>query len=323
MQVGYKLMSEEVGPSQLVENAARAEDADFDFAAISDHYFPWLDEQAHAPFIWSVLGSIASTTERIGLLTAVTCPIFRYHPAIVAQAAATVGVMADGRFRLGLGSGERLNEHVIGGGWPSVDVRQERLEEAIDIIRLLFSGEMCSYRGAYFELDDARLFDLPETPLEIVLAAGGPRAARLAGEKADGLVTTEPSEGLVEAYREAGGKGPRYAEISLCWAESEDEAVETMYRFSRWSGFGWSVLPELATPSAFHSVAKSVRPEDVAEKSPHGPAVEDYVAAVAPYVEAGYDHLILHQIGPDQTGFFRFFDRELRSALRQLEDRLA
>lgn len=320
MQLGYKLMSEEVGPCALVENAARAEEAGFEFAAISDHYFPWLDEQGHAPFIWSVLGSIATRTHRLGLLTAVTCPIFRYHPAVVAQAAATIGVMADGRFRLGLGSGERLNEHVIGGGWPSVDVRQERLEEAIDIIRLLFSGEMCSYRGSHFELDDARLFDLPESPLEIVLAAGGPRAARLAGEKADGLVTTEPSEGLVEAYREAGGKGPRYAEISLCWAESEEEAVDTMHRFSRWSGFGWSVLAELATPRAFESVAKSVRPEDVAEKSPHGPDVEDYVAAAAPYVAAGYDHLILHQIGPEQTGFFRFFERELRSALRELDE---
>ena len=187
-KLGYKLMSEEFGPHELVDCAVRAEAAGFEFASISDHFFPWLEEEGHAPFIWSVLGSIATATDRIGLMTGVTCPTLRYHPAVIAQAAATVSLLSDGRFRLGLGSGERLNEHVIGGGWPSVAIRQEMLEEALDIIGLLFKGEMSSYAGRHLQLESAQLFDLPDTPPEILLAAGGPKAARIAGEKADGLV---------------------------------------------------------------------------------------------------------------------------------------
>jgi G6PDH family F420-dependent oxidoreductase len=315
MRLGYKLMSEELGPRELVANAVRAEELGFQLAAISDHYFPWLEEEGHAPFIWSVLGAIATATERIELMTAVTCPTLRYHPAVVAQAAATVSVMAGRRFRLGLGSGEQLNEHVIGGGWPAPAVRQQRLEEAIDVIRLLFSGETCSHRGEYFELDRARIFDLPDEPPPIVVAAGGPRAARIAGEKADGLIATEPRRDLVDAYRGGGGQGARCVEIGLCWAEKADAALDTMHRYARWTKLDWSVLPELATPRAFDAASQSVKRSDLRE-IPHGPDLETYVDAIEPYLEAGFDELILHQIGPEQDGFLQFFASELGPALR-------
>jgi len=316
MRLGYKLMSEEHAPRALVEHAVLAERHGFDFAAISDHFAPWLDEQGHAPFAWSVLGAVAQATERIGLATAVTCPTGRYHPAIVAQAAATVSLLAGRRLQLGLGSGERLNEHVIGAGWPSVDERRERLAEAVEMIRLLFSGGRCSFRGRHFALEDARLFDRPDEPPQILLAAGGPRAARLAAETGDGLVATEPRRELVDAYRKAGGDGPCMAEVAMCWAESADAARDTIHRYARWSRLGWSVLPELPSPAAFAAATKSVHAEDVAGEIAHGPDVARFVEVVRRYQDAGFDELVLLQIGPEQRGFLRFFERELAPALR-------
>jgi len=320
MQLGYKLMSEELGPRELIANAVRAEEIGFDLAAISDHFSPWLDEEGHAPFIWSVLGGIAVRTQQIGLMTAVTCPSFRYHPAIVAQAAATVSLLAGPRFRLGLGSGERLNEHVVGGEWPATDVRQERLEEAIELIQMLFDGETCSHRGEYFVLDRARLFDLPEQLPEIVMAAGGPNAARIAAERGVGLIATEPSREIVDAYRESGGMGARCVEIPMCWADSDDEALGTMHRYARWSQLDWNVLPELPTTRAFASASKFVKPADL-EETPHGPSVDRYVDAIRRYLDAGFEDLILHQIGPEQDGFLEFFASELGTALRGLDER--
>jgi G6PDH family F420-dependent oxidoreductase len=315
MRLGFKLMSEEHGPRALVADAVRAEQHGFDFVAISDHFAPWLDEQGHSPFAWSVLGAVAQATDRVGLATAVTCPCWRYHPAIVAQAAATVALLAERPFQLGLGTGERLNEHVIGGGWPSTDVRRERLEEALEMIKRLFAGETCSLRGQHLELQDARLYDLPDEPPEILLAAGGPRAAELAGEQADGLVATEPRRDLVTAYRKAGGEGACMAEVGLCWAESEEAAREVIHRYARWSGLGWPVLTELPTPAAFAAASKAVQPEDVADEIPHGPELERFVTAVREFEDAGFDQFVLRQIGPDQKGFLRFFERELRPAL--------
>jgi len=315
IQLGYKLMSEEHGPRVLVANACRAEDAGFDFAALSDHFHPWLEAQGHAPLAWSVLGALAHATRQLGLMTAVTCPTFRYHPAIVAQGAATVALQSEGRFTLGLGSGERLNEAVVGGGWPDVSVRQERLAEALEIVRRLFEGGPQSYRGSHFTLEDARLYDLPESPPPIVVAAGGPQAARLAAG-CDGLIATEPRRELVDAFVEAGGSGPRYAEIALCWAPREDQAREIAHRFFRWSGLGWSVLPELASPQAFAAATRSVRPEDLDESVALGPDVEQHVERIRPFVAAGFDHLILVQVGPEQKGFVEFFERELAPALR-------
>ena len=319
VKLGYKLMSEEHGPADLVRNAVRAEQAGFEFAAISDHFFPWLDEQGHSPFAWTVLGAIANATRRIGLMTAVTCPIMRYHPAIVAQGAATMAVLSDDRFVLGLGAGERLNEHVVGEGWPGIGERHERLSEAYDIIRGLLDGTLRNYRGGYFSLDDARLFDRPDRPPPIIGAAGGPEAARLAGRKADGLITTVPDAGLIEAYRSAGGKGPLYAEVPMCYAESEDKAREIAHRYNRWSLAGGPVMPELPNTEAFAAASSSIRPEDVAEKISLGPSPQPHLEAIREYVDAGYDHLVLTQIGPEQDGFFQFFERELRPRLRHRE----
>src|SRR5690349_7031682 len=217
-------MSEEHGPSQLVANAQQAEHVGFDFAAISDHFSPWIEEQGHSPLAWSVLGAIANATDRLGLITAVTCPIMRYHPAIIAQGAATLGLLTGGRFTLGLGSGERLNEHVVGGGWPGIAERHKRFLEAIDIIQGLLTGEITNYRGKHLQLDNARLYDRPKKKPLVVIAAGGPQAAKLAGEKGDGLMATEPRKDLIAAY---GDKGPRYCEVAMCCDKSEDKARAT------------------------------------------------------------------------------------------------
>jgi G6PDH family F420-dependent oxidoreductase len=219
------------------------------------------------------------------------------------------------RFQLALGSGERLNEHVIGLGWPSVEVRQERLGEAVEIIRLLFSGETCSYRGRQLALADARLFDRPETPPQILVAAGGPRAARLAGELADGLIATEPKHQVVQAYRAAGGRGPRMAEIGVCWARSERDALQTIHRYARWNALGWPVLPELPNTSSFAAATEGVRPEDAAKNVAHGPDPKRFLESIREFESAGFDELLLHQIGPDQKGFMRFFQEELRPEL--------
>ena len=316
LKLGYKLMSEEHGPSALVRNAQRAEQAGFDFAAISDHYFPWLEEQGHAPFAWSVLGALANATRQLGLMTAVTCPIMRYHPAIVAQAAATMGVLSNDRFTLGLGAGERLNEHVVGAGWPGTGERHERLSEATDIIQGLLAGNLTNYRGKYFQLDHARLFDRPDVKPAVAIAAGGPEAARLAGRKGDALVVTEPRPDLIEAFVAAGGAGPRYAEVALCCAEREEDARETAHHYFRWSVTGWPVQAELPDPAGFAAASKHVSPEIVAQGVSCGPSPERHLEAIDRFVQAGYDHIILVQVGPDQDSFFDLFERALAPALR-------
>lgn len=317
VKLGYKLMSEEHGPAGLVANAGRAEAAGFDFAAISDHFSPWLEEQGHSPLVWSVLGAIAHATADLGLMTAVTCPTMRYHPAIVAQAAATMALLSNGRFTLGLGSGERLNEHVVGEGWPGIGERQARLSEALDIIQGLLEGELANYRGRYFRLDDARLYDLPASKPPVAIAAGGPAAAALAGSKADGLVTTDPSADLVEAYAGAGGNGPRYAEVALCCAADAAAARATAHKYFRWSVTGWAVQPELPNTEGFAAASDHVSPEEVAESVSCGPSAEQHLAKIEPYLEAGYDHIILVQVGPEQDYFFDLFERELAPALRE------
>lgn len=317
VKLGYKLMSEEHGPAALVKNAMRAEQAGFDFAAISDHFSPWLEEQGHSPFAWSVLGAVAHATRRIGLMTAVTCPIMRYHPAVIAQAAATVALLSGDRFTLGLGTGERLNEHVVGEGWPGVVERRERLAEALDIIQGLLKGELTNYRGTYFRLDHARLYDRPERKPPVILAAGGPAAARLAGEKGAGLMLTEPDAELIKAFANAGGTGPRYAEVSLCCAKRKEEAVKTAHRYFRWSLSGWPVMAELPDTDGFAAASKQVSPEAVAEQITCGPSADEHLDAIGRYIEAGFDHIILTQIGPEQEFFIDLFERKLAPALRQ------
>ncbi|MGD9617943.1 MAG: TIGR03557 family F420-dependent LLM class oxidoreductase [Alphaproteobacteria bacterium] len=314
-KIGYKLMAEEHGPAALVRNAVRAEQAGFDFAAISDHFFPWIDEQGHSPFAWTVLGAAAQATSHIGLMTAVTCPIMRYHPAIVAQAAATTAMLSGDRLVLGLGSGERLNEHVVGEGWPGIGERHERLSEAYDIIRGLLDGSLTNYRGTYFTLDNAKLFDRPDRVPPIIGAAGGAEAARLTGRKADGLITTVPDAALVEAFKSAGGNGPLYAEVSICYAESEDKARKIAHRYHRWSLVGGPVMPELPDPESFAAASSHITPEQVGEEVSLGSSPEPHLKAIREYIDAGYDHLILTQIGPEQDAFCGFFERELRPAL--------
>jgi coenzyme F420-dependent glucose-6-phosphate dehydrogenase len=312
---GYWLSSEEHPPLDLVRDARRAEETGFEFAMISDHFHPWLDAQGHSPFVWSVLGGIAAATERLRVGTGVTCPLIRIHPAIVAQAAATCGALLPGRFFLGVGTGENLNEHVTGARWPAPDERISMLEEAIEVIRLLWGGGEQTHRGEHYTVDHARLYTLPEEPIPIVVAADKPNAAELAGSLGNGLITTAPDEGIVSTYREAGGDGPRYGQVRLCWAEDAEEARQTAFRLWRHSGLGGTLSQELPRPSDFDAVAESVTLEMATEGVPCGPDPEPVVELVRRWEGAGFDHIALHQIGPDQEGFFRFWEQELRPRL--------
>lgn len=303
IHVGYKLATEGYGPVEIVEQAVLAERAGFDFVEMSDHFHPWLESQGHSGFTWTMLGAVAARTETIGLATGVTCPHFRYHPAIVAQAAATTALLSDGRFVLGIGAGERLNEHVVGGDFGSAGVRQERLREALEIIRLLFQGGYQSYQGRYLQLEDARLFDLPDTPPLIAVAAGGPQAARIAAELGDGLFTTEPDVGLLEAYRRAGGDGPAYAEVPMAWAPDEESGAKAAHETSRWAVTGWKVMSELPNPVNFEAASATVTLDDVRQQFSCGPDLDAHVTQATPYVEAGYDRLVLQNAGPDPRGF--------------------
>jgi G6PDH family F420-dependent oxidoreductase len=318
MRIGYKLMAEAFGPRELIDQAVRAEAAGFDFVEISDHFHPWLDAQGHSPFAWTVLGAIAERTDRLRLATGVTCPTIRYHPAIVAQAAATLAVLSDGRFTLGIGAGENLNEHVVGLGFPSVRVRHDMLREALEIIRLLWSGGYQSYNGQFLQLDDARIFDLPAKPPVLAVAAGGPEAARLAAELGDGLFATQPRADLVKEFHAAGGDGPLYAEVSLAWAPDERQAVDALMATSRWAVTGWKVMSELPNPVNFDAASKTVREEDLRQAFAVGPDASVHLRAIREFADAGFDHIALLNGGPDPEGFFRFFEHELAPEIQRL-----
>jgi G6PDH family F420-dependent oxidoreductase len=315
MQIGFKLMAEAYDPQELVRQTVRAEEAGFDFVEISDHYHPWLYSQGHSPFAWSVLAAAAARTERIGLATGVTCPTTRYHPAIIAQAAATTAVLSGGRFVLGAGSGERLSEHITGQGWPSVDVRQEKLREALEIIKLLWSGGYQSYEGKHFTLSDARVFDLPDEPPLIAVASGGERASALAAEVGDGLFATDPDAELIKAYRDAGGDGPLYCEVPLAYADSEDAAAESAHRTFRFGALGWKVMSELPNPINFEAAAEHVTVDTMREQFACGPDVDRHVEVFRQFADAGFDRLALISAGPDVDAFFEFFEAELRDRL--------
>jgi G6PDH family F420-dependent oxidoreductase len=315
MRLGYKLAAEAFDPKELVRQAIRAEEAGFDFVEISDHYHPWLDVQGHSPFAWNVLSAIAVQTRTLGLATGVTCPSVRYHPAIIAQAAATLAILSDGRFTLGVGSGERLNEHVVGQGFGSVAERHERLREALEIIGLLWKGGYRSYQGKYLQLEDARVFDLPKELPAIAVAAGGRRAAELAATHGTGLFATEPRADLVEAFTGKGGHGPRYAEVPVAWAPDEQAAISEAHRTTRWAVTGWKVMSELPNPANFEAAAATVTEDDVRALFVAGPDPEPYAAKVREYTDAGYDHIVLMNAGPDPDGFLDFFAKELRGRL--------
>jgi len=303
MQVGLKLATEAFPPNEVVRQTVRAEEAGFDFVELSDHYHPWLDVQGHSGFTWSMLGAMAARTERIGLVTGVTCPMIRYHPAVIAQAAATVQILSGNRFTLGVGSGERLNEHVVGQGWPAVHVRHQMLTEALEIITLLWQGGYRTYEGRHLQLEDARVFDLPDQLPVIAVASGGHNASALAAEHGGGLFATEPRSDLVEAYRDAGGKGPRYAEVPMAWAPDEESAAQTALETSRWAVTGWKVMSELPNPVNFDAASATVTLEDIKQQFSCGPDVDRHVQQVQPYVDAGFDHIVLQNAGPDPDGF--------------------
>jgi G6PDH family F420-dependent oxidoreductase len=318
MRLGFKLIAEAYGPLEIVEQAVRAEEAGFDFVEVSDHFHPWVSEHEHSGFAFSMLASVAMRTSSIGLATGVTCPFIRYHPAIVAQAAATVAILSRGRFTLGVGAGERLNEHVVGSGWPAAATRHEMLRESLEIIRLLWSGGYHSYEGKHLRLEDARVFDLPDERPDIAVAAGGPEAARLAGELGDALFATEPRADLVAAYEEMGGRGHRYAEVPLAWATSESDAAESARRLFRFGVTGWKVQAELPNPVNFDAATELVTADHMREQFGCGPDVDRHLEVARPFVAAGYDHLALINAGPDMDGFFDFFTKELGPALRAL-----
>ena len=314
---GYKLMTEEHGPKALVANAVAAEKAGFDFVSISDHFHPWLESQGHAPFAWSVLGAIAHATESIGITTGLTCPIIRYHPAIIAQAAATVSLMSDGRFSLALGAGERLNEHVTGELWPSTPIRHEMLGEAIDIMRLLWDGGLHSYEGQFFDLDHAKLYDAPASPVQVTVGVSGEKSVALAAEKADGIMATSADAELLKMFHAKSGKrGPAYGEVTLAWAPSVEEGRRIAHDRFRFSAFEWSVNSELRDVEGFEAATKYVRPEDLEGSIPAGPDPEVHLKAVRKWTDAGFNHLVLLGPGDDQAGFIHFCETELLPRLR-------
>jgi G6PDH family F420-dependent oxidoreductase len=319
VQFGYTMLTEQAGPRELVEHVVRAEEAGFDFSVTSDHCFPWLDSQGHSPYAWSVLGAAAQATSRIPLMTYVTCPTIRYHPAIVAQKAATIQLLSEGRFRLGLGAGENLNEHVVGNGWPPVDTRHEMLEEAVEIIRDLFDGGYVNHHGSHYDVESAKLWDLPEQPPPIGIAVSGEQSCTIAGRLADLVIAVEPKPELLDSFSRHGGAGkPRVGQLPVCYDQDREAAVRRAHEQFRWFGAGWKVNSELPGPDHFAAATQFVRQEDVAEAIPCGDDPEVFVKAVQPYVDAGFGEIALVQIGGDsQPAFLDWTQKTLLPALRR------
>ena len=319
---GYTLMTEQAGPKQLVRDAVHAEQVGFDFEVSSDHYFPWLSAQGHAPYAWTVLGAVAHATERVGLMTYVTCPTFRYHPAVVAQKAATLQLLADGRFTLGLGSGENLNEHVVGEGWPTVQNRQEMLAEAVEVIRKLHTGDLVDHHGEFFDVDSARIWDLPDQGVPIGIAVSGEASIEQFAPLADHLIGVEPDSSLVETWNSVDGaprvgdRAKAVGQIPICWDPDEKAAVERAHDQFRWFAGGWSVNADLPTTAGFAAATQFVRPEDVAGSIPCGPDLDKVVEAVSAYWEAGFTDVALVQIGGDHQQ--RFLDEAAGPLLEKL-----
>lgn len=315
-RIGYSLSSEEFGPRELVALARRAEECGFEYALISDHFHPWTSRQGQSPFVWSVIGGIAQATERLELGTGVTCPTMRIHPAIVAHAAATAAAMMPGRFFLGVGAGENLNEHVLGEKWPPPPVRLEMLEEAIEVMRLLWQGGRRSHRGRYFTVEDARLYTLPEEPPRIVMAAGGKRATELAGRVADGLCAISPDPDLVARFRSGGAdRRPCYGQLTVCYAPTVEEARRAAHEWWPNAAVG-DLAWELRDPRQFELAAELVTEDDVASAVLCSPDPDEHAARIQEFADAGFDHVYVHQVGPDQEGFFRFYEREILPRFR-------
>jgi G6PDH family F420-dependent oxidoreductase len=312
VQLGCWLSSEEHPPRDLVRMAVEAEQAGFGEAMISDHFHPWTPTQGESGFVWATLGAIAHATSTLRVATGVTAPILRVHPLVVAHAASTVASMMPGRFSLGLGSGERLNEQVTGQRWPRAGERRQMLSEAIDVIRDLFDGGEVNHTGRFFRVEHAQLFTRAETPPPILVAAGGRKSTELAGRKADGLIATKPDPQVIQQFEQAGGAGkPRVGQVHVCWAESEDAAMDTAMHWWPNSALPGAAKSELARPSDFAALAGLVTRKAMAKKVVLGPDPERHVAAIARFAAAGFTTVHVHQIGPDQQGFLRFYEREI------------
>jgi G6PDH family F420-dependent oxidoreductase len=316
--IGYTMMCEQAGPKQLVRDVALAEEAGFDFAVISDHYFPWLESQGHSPYAWSVLGAAAQATDHIPLMTYVTCPIRRYHPAVVAQKAATMQLLSDGRFTLGVGAGENLNEHIVGGQWPIAAHRHEMLTEAVEIIRDLWAGGSVTYRGKYFDVESAKIWDLPETAPPLGIACSDQASCHLAGRHADVMIAVQPEPDLGRMFDEAGGTGkPRVGQIALAYDTDEQAAVKRVMDQFRWFTGGWRVNAELPLPASFDVASKTVREEDVTAQMPCGADVQRHLAGIREFEAAGYTDIALVQVGADsQESFISWAATELLPAFR-------
>jgi G6PDH family F420-dependent oxidoreductase len=309
-EFGYFLSSEELGPREIVRAAQQAEQAGFDRVWISDHYHPWTREQGESPFVWSVIGAIAATTT-LKITTAVTCPTYRIHPAVLAQATATSAALAPGRFSFGVGSGERLNEHILGDAWPPTQIRLERLAEAIDVIRALWTGETVTHRGTHFTVDNARIFSTPEEAPPILVSGFGPQATDMAAEIGDGWITVQPDGELLKRYRDKGGRGTTHGGLKICWAESADDAAKTAYRLWGFQGIGGQSSQELPDWTEFESLAEANSPEQLAETVPCGPDAGRAAESIKQYVDAGFDEVYISQMGPDQEGGIRFLSEKV------------
>ena len=324
MDVGFTLSAEEHPPRELVRLARIAEDGGFGFAAVSDHFHPWTSRQGQSSFVWAVIGGIASTTDRLRVWTTVTCPLIRLHPVIVAQAAATAAAMMPGRFRLGLGTGENLNEHVTGERWPSASERRDMLAEAVVVIRELWAGGSVDHEGPHYRVVDATLFTLPDEPPPIYLAAGGPKAARMAAELADGLITTAPDDELLRAFDEAGGRDkPRLGQLTVCWGQDDRRARRTAHEWWPNGAIRGELGQELPLPRHFEQAAEMVTEDDVAKAVVCGPDPQRHLEAVTRFADAGFDHLVVHQVGPDPEGGLRFYASEVLPKVQRTSARKA
>jgi coenzyme F420-dependent glucose-6-phosphate dehydrogenase len=312
IRLGYKLTSEEFSARDLVWQARAAEEHGFSFALLSDHYHPWTDRQGQSPFVWTVIGAVAQVTSKLIIGTGVTCPTFRIHPAIIAQASATAASMLPGRFFLGVGTGENLNEHILGDRWPEIEVRQERLVEAIKIIHMLWRGEQSSFHGKHFVVENARIYSLPDKPPQLMIAAAGPKSAELAAEWGDGLIATQPDRDLVKKFRHAAGRDhPCYGELHVCFDPDEGRAKRLAHEIWPVAGLPGRLFSELPLPSLFENAAQLISVERVAKTIPCGPDPEDHLKAIRKYVDAGFGHVFIHQIGPKQKEFMNFYAREV------------
>lgn len=311
---GMTLSAEEHAPRRLLEIATIAEQHGFDFVSISDHYHPWIDAQGHSPFVWSMLGALGERVE-IDIAVGVTCPIMRIHPAVLAQAAATTANLLEGRFTWGVGTGEALNEHILGDRWPPVPKRLEMLEEAVGLVRELWAGEEISHYGAHFVVENARIYDPPDPAPPIVVSAFGPKAAEVAARTGDGLWLAGPDDEVITTWQSAGGEGPVYAQLTMCWAASQEEAVETAHRIWPNTGVPGQLSQDLPTPAHFEQASSVVTPEVIAEETPCGPDAAPVLKEIETMIDAGIDHIYLHQIGSDQEGFCDFWSTELAPEL--------